>query len=402
MYIRIFDELYDVGDWKHPGGSVIRSHAWTPDNPVDATNAFLAFHQRNIQTVHNILKQFPRVHRGTLVPRDPIEKDFTNLRNKLVREGWFEPSWTHVAWRIVSNACLWMFGMYMMSLTSRLGLFLGVIVCSVAYKQVGWIQHEGGHSSLTGNPRVDRCIQAFYYNIVLAGHFQKWNHQHFSHHASTQHVNHDVDLKTLPLVAFHKKVVDRKPVSNIFLRNQGFLYWTLINPLVWFIWGFFSYPYFAWRKGNFLSYAASHVLSYVCHLGTLCAACGMPLFQAVWVMHLYSMLGTSLLLATFTVSHTTTDVRTDDVGWVRPAALHTINQPDTAFTTWWMGYLNFQIEHHLFPTMPQFRQAKLAREYIRPFFKKHNLPYRVVGLVESLKAVHHNLVNVSEYVRTKK
>jgi fatty acid desaturase len=35
-----------------------------------------------------------------------------------------------------------------------------------------------------------------------------------------------------------------------------------------------------------------------------------------------------------------------------------------------MGYLNFQIEHHLFPSMPQYKNA-LAAPYVRKFCERH-------------------------------
>jgi hypothetical protein len=34
--------------------------------------------------------------------------------------------------------------------------------------------------------------------------------------------------------------------------------------------------------------------------------------------------------------------------------------------SWVMGYLNFQIEHHLFPSMPQYKNA-IAAPYVRAF-----------------------------------
>jgi fatty acid desaturase len=37
--------------------------------------------------------------------------------------------------------------------------------------------------------------------------------------------------------------------------------------------------------------------------------------------------------------------------------------------TWIMGYLNFQIEHHLFPSMPQYKNA-IAAPYVRAFCEK--------------------------------
>ena len=47
-----------------------------------------------------------------------------------------------------------------------------------------------------------------------------WRNQHNKHHATPQKLNHDVDLDTLPLVAFHKTVAEK--VENLSL-NYGYL-----------------------------------------------------------------------------------------------------------------------------------------------------------------------------------
>lgn len=41
---------------------------------------------------------------------------------------------------------------------------------------------------------------------------------------------------------------------------------------------------------------------------------------------------------------------------------------------WWMSYLNYQIEHHLFPSMPQFRHPVVSLR-VRALFEKHGLTY---------------------------
>jgi acyl-CoA 6-desaturase (Delta-6 desaturase) len=127
---------------------------------------------------------------------------------------------------------------------------------------------------------------------------------------------------------------------------------------------------------------------------------GYSLFESFIIFHLYSLIGTSLLLGTFAVSHTPLDTRDKDVGWVKSAALYTINIDDHWFTNWWMGYLNFQIEHHLFPTMPQFRQPLLAKKYIIPFMKKHNLPYIKLPFWEANINVFKNLRDVAKYKKS--
>ena len=40
----------------------------------------------------------------------------------------------------------------------------------------------------------------------------------------------------------------------------------------------------------------------------------------------------------------------EDVHWMEYAATYTIDIAPNPLTNWWMSYLNFQIEHHLFPS----------------------------------------------------
>jgi len=66
-----------------------------------------------------------------------------------------------------------------------------------------------------------------------------------------------------------------------------------------------------------------------------------------------------------------------------------------------MGYLNYQIEHHLFPCMPQFRHSKIAPR-VQKLFKKHGLVYDVRSYSECLAATFKNLHHVAHVEPTKK
>ena len=39
---------------------------------------------------------------------------------------------------------------------------------------------------------------------------------------------------------------------------------------------------------------------------------------------------------------------------------------------WWMSYLNYQIEHHLFPSMPQFNHPIISPR-VKALFEKHDV-----------------------------
>jgi len=103
------------------------------------------------------------------------------------------------------------------------------------------------------------------------------------------------------------------------------------------------------------------------------------------------------LFVNFALSHTHTDIVPADktVTWVHYAASHTTNVDPSWWCDWWMGYLNYQIEHHLFPTMPQFRHAQIAPR-VRKLFEKHGLRYDCRSYWGALRATFSNLYDVAK------
>jgi hypothetical protein len=79
----------------------------------------------------------------------------------------------------------------------------------------GWVQHEGGHNSLTGDIWMDKRIQAATCGFGLATSGDMWNQMHNKHHATPQKVRHDMDLaglyKSNPVDAFSLKVPGFNP-----------------------------------------------------------------------------------------------------------------------------------------------------------------------------------------------
>lgn len=60
---------------------------------------------------------------------------------------------------------------------------------------------------------------------------------------------------------------------------------------------------------------------------------------------------------------------------------------------WWMSYLNFQIEHHMFPSMPQFRHPVVSKR-VKALFDKHGLPYLTRDYFDAMKVTFTNLHKV--------
>lgn len=78
---------------------------------------------------------------------------------------------------------------------------------------------------------------------------------------------------------------------------------------------------------------------------------------------------------------------------VEYSANHTTNCAPSWWCDWWMSYLNYQIEHHLFPSMPQFRHPTIAPR-VKALFEKHGLHYDVRGYFEAMADTFANLDKV--------
>jgi len=71
------------------------------------------------------------------------------------------------------------------------------------------------------------------------------------------------------------------------------------------------------------------------------------------------------------------------------------------FMDWFAGGLNYQIEHHLFPTIPRHNLCKV-KPTVEQFCKKYDLPYISQTYSECLTAVELRLAHIAEtYVKTK-
>ena len=112
------------------------------------------------------------------------------------------------------------------------------------------------------------------------------------------------------------------------------------------------------------------------------------------------MIGTGVyLFGNFSLSHTTTSVvnEDEDITWIHYAFDHTIDiNPDNSWINWFMGYLNCQVVHHLFPNMPQFRQPIVSRE-LKVWAKKWDINYKIVDYNTAVSECFNNLNNVGEY-----
>ena len=387
--INIGNYAYDITNFKHPGGNVIDYMT----NGQDATNVFEEFHYRSEKS-KIILKSLPSNKIIKNIEDKEMLEDFEKFRKSLVNRGFFKPCYSHILYRIIELCSIYLFGIF----TIKYNIFGSILLFGLFGGRCGWLQHEGGHNSLTGNIKIDKWIQNIFIGFGLFTDGSMWNSMHNKHHATTQKIGYDIDLDTAPLVAFHNKTLDDKKYSNnkivkFWLRVQAYTFLPITSGIfVMLFWILYLHPRKIIRDKNIIQgiiIITSHIFrvllfmklgrislysSIFCHL------------SALWISGIY-------LFGQFSLSHTFMPVveKDDNPNWVRYALEHTVDiEPENKIVCWIMGYLNNQVIHHLFPSMPQYRGPEVSKE-LKIFCKKWDLKYNIISYFEAWYNMFKNL-----------
>lgn len=401
----IHGQVVDVTSFyrRHPGGSVIKQLI-----DHDASTHYVEFHFRS-KRADAVLRSLPQkpatpaqLKRMQKEEDDEVIQDYLRFRKELEDEGWFEPNLLHVAYRcfevLFMHAVFWNLFVYCYDREYFYASLFWLGWLGIAMGRAGWLMHEMGHYSATGNIYLDRLGQEFFYNFLCGMSASWWRRNHNRHHAYTQHVKYDADLQTLPLVAFTPMTIANKYIPSfgkIWLSLQGILFVPVICPLVAVTWQFVLAPKSMMRIGTY-----SEMFWYGLRFSTFGYLCQTKFGWGEGFLYylFYGTVSAVYIFLHFAVSHTHLDAHNDIAkNWIEYSANHTLNICHNPLCNWWMSYLNFQIEHHLFPSMPQYRFPAL-KPRIQGFLKKHNLPYHYDTYTNAFYRTFSNLGDITNHL----
>ena len=425
-FIRIDGNVYDITNFKHPGGNIINYVG-----NEDTTDRFNEIHFRS-KKARGVLQSLPHVtddeHNSrnfgqddyqlppALTPREQeMTNDFRDMRATLVNNGCFDADYMHVYFRLMEIMFYFGLGTFLASHN----IYASMLAFIIFKTRCGWLQHEAGHNSLTGFQKIDRVIQTIMFGFGNGLSSTLWNTMHNKHHSWPQRIKHDIDLDTTPFVAMFKTAFEENKHGKLasqyknrwWLRFQAWLFVPVINGVIVHLgWTYYLHP-----KRVFQSGFGLHTTNWIELMSLSGHHTAIPL--VFWYYGGYSIISAYLILMAcnmftfmymmghFSLSHTTTGVTSENkkLLWFEYAIRHSVNiSTKSAWISWVMGYLNFQIEHHLFPSMPQYKNV-MAAPYVRAFCAKWNVPgdydiqYKELNYFESWRQMFTNLNEVGKH-----
>jgi fatty acid desaturase len=262
------------------------------------------------------------------------------------------------------------------------------------FTQLGFIGHDAGHNQVFGTRRRNRLLGLAVGNVLIGLSFGWWVHKHNAHHAHPNEVGRDPDIGAgVPLAALDAQGSGPRPLELRLARWQAPLFFPLMllrsggmhvlgAKRLWR-----QRDHAAAVEGSLIAlHAALYLTVVLLVLSPPKALAFIAVQQAVFSVYLGFSFAPNHkgmpIIETATAS-----------SFARRQVVTARNVRGGWFTDFMLGGLNYQIEHHLVPSMPR-SNLRRVQGLVRDFCAATDLGYSEESFVESFRQIVHYLSDV--------
>jgi len=285
---------------------------------------------------------------------------------------------------------------------STVGAVSVAVVMAVISGQLALLAHDVAHRQVFRTRRSAELAGRLIGNLGIAMSYGWWQNKHTRHHANPNHEDLDPDVAPELLVWSKEQAEGRAQdppgIARWVAAYQGWLFFPLLtlealNLRASSIRALLK-PGLRERRLE-ARLLAAHVIVY---LSLLLIA--LPIGQALLVIVVHQALFGVYLGCAFAPNHKGMPTRTGqpEPDFLRKQVLTSRNVRGGLLVDAALGGLNYQIEHHLFPSMPC-ANLRRAQPIVRDFCAERGVEYEEAGLVESYRIALRHLHTVSAPLR---
>ncbi len=274
---------------------------------------------------------------------------------------------------------------------------LNAAFLAFAFTQVGFLGHDAGHRQIfNGAPKND--MVGLTINLLLGLSRSWWVDTHNQHHTTPNDL--DLDPHTaLPMFAFSEEQArEKRGFLRILVRYQSFYFFPILL-LEGIGAKLAGVQYLLREEAKFrVTESLLMALHLVVYLGLLFYV--LSVWQAVLFIAVHQGLLGLYMGSVFAPNHKGMPLleKGNQLDFVRRQVLTSRDLKAHPVTDFLYGGLNYQIEHHLFPSMPR-NKLREAQPIVRAFCEAHSIPYRESSVLQSQKEILQYLHRVSAPLR---
>ncbi|GAA0384914.1 acyl-CoA desaturase [Micromonospora gifhornensis] len=268
------------------------------------------------------------------------------------------------------------------------------VALAVVFAQAGFIGHDAGHRQIASSRRGNDLIGIVHGNLLTGLSYGWWVDKHNRHHAHPNTEGKDPDITVAPLAFTADQARRQRGLRALLVRYQAYLFFPLllleglhlhVNS-VKAVLG----PRRIARRPAEAGLLALHLGGYLTAVFLVLN----PAQAVAFILVNQGVLGL-YLGCSFAPNHKGMPIldADDRLDYLRRQVLTSRNVRGGRFLDIMLGGLNYQIEHHLFPSMPC-PNLRRARPLIRQFCAEHDIDYRETTLVRSWAEVLRHLNDI--------
>ncbi len=337
-----------------------------------------------------------------------IHKDFSDTLNKRVNDYFKANKLSKSGGNqiIVKTIVLLLIyiGSYVLIMTNMLNIWqMWILSALMGLSAAGigmGVMHDANHGSFSDNKKINKLMG--YTMELLGGNTVNWKIQHNNlHHTFTNIENADDDINSRPLYRFTKGAEYKK------IHRYQHIYMFFLYGLMTFTWLFVS-DFFQMRryykagyftkKMNINKEIVKLIIFKIIYFGYIII---LPLIflDITWWQYLIGLFTMQfilgfLLAVTFQLAHLVEktefphpeDNQINENWFVHQLKTTADFAQNNKFLTWFIGGLNFQVEHHLFPRTSHVHYPALSK-IVKNTCQEYNIRYNVYkSLPEALSS----------------
>ncbi|MDQ2726569.1 MAG: acyl-CoA desaturase [Actinomycetota bacterium] len=273
--------------------------------------------------------------------------------------------------------------------TLGIAAFLGL-----AFNQVVFLGHDAGHQQICSSRRSNRRLGLVVGNLLTGLSFGWWVPKHNAHHAFPNQEDRDPDIAAGVISFTAAHTAARRGVGRVFSKHQAALFFPLL-----FLEGLNLHVASVQtlrRQRADRSVRAEVILLSVhaaLYLGAVFVV--LPVGKAVAFIAVQQGVFGFCLGCSFAPNHKGMPLITPESerSFAHRQVITARNVKGGWLGSFLLGGLDYQIEHHLFPTMPRPNLGR-AQPYVRAFCLEHDLPYREDTVVSSYRQTLRHLRSI--------
>jgi fatty acid desaturase len=278
-------------------------------------------------------------------------------------------------------------------------LLLLAPVLGVVATQIGFLGHDVGHLQVTRNATRMRLLGIMDGNLLGGMSFGWWVAKHNAHHAHPNDLETDPDVRAGVLVFDAGQAGGRRGLAGWTTRHQAALFFPMLLGEAVNLHVASARELVTGGLRHRVPEAVSTIAHYVLYVGLLTLTLTWP--QALLFVAVHKGVQGLYLGCSFAPNHKGMPILDADQAAdpLLRQVLTSRNIRGGPFTDAALGGLNYQIEHHLFPSMPR-ANLRHAQPVVRRFCAERGIPYLECSAFASYAAAVRHLHDVGSGLRT--